>query len=323
MNQELFRYAPARYLPFQDDKVIRQARLLSLKDLQRKTWENPEFRLRIVPNARSQFVTDLTQRLVQSDREDKRLTVLVPGPHPEAYENIAVFCNKYDVNCRHLQVFFLNEWADETGQVAPLSYPASYGRLFQKHFFTRLRPELRPPEEQIHYFTTENVGDYSNMIDDIGDGGADICYTSIGWSGRLASIEPEGEFSCDSVEEFCQKTSMVATNHMISIAEDSLLGLFGRSGDLAGVPPKSATVGPRDIAHARDHMELQDRTTLDGKTAWQCMSARLMLFGPISPVIPSSILRLYKGICYMSEAVAKDMVTKAPIPDEVTFAETV
>lgn len=321
MDNMTLTFAPARYLPFQDRDVIERVRQISLPDMVNHTWENQEFKLSIVPDARAQFVIDFTQRLIKSDQENSRLTVLLPGPASEVWQNVAEFCNKYEVSCRNLQVFFMNEWADEEGRVAPLDYEASYGRLFRKYFFGGLRPELRPPEEQIHYFTCENVDHYSDLIDETGQGGADICYSAVGWSGRLGAIEPAGDFICDSFESYLQQTSRIAANHMISIAEDSLLGLFGRSGDLAGVPPKSATIGPRDIAHARDHLEITGRTTVDNRTAWQCMSARLMLFGPVGMAIPSSILRLYKGTCFLSEAVAKDIVTKTPIPDSVTFAK--
>ncbi len=38
---------------------------------------------------------------------------------------------------------------------------------------------------------------------------------------------------------------------------------------------------------------------------WQRMVSRLQLYGPISMECPASIMRLSKGICFVSEAIAK------------------
>lgn len=314
-----FEFKPVTWLPYHDDTVIRKVRQLSLQDMEKHSWENPNFLLRIVPEVRSQFVIDLFERLRKADINNEKLTIILPGDSAAVLENVAALCNKYAVNCRNLHVFFTSEWADETGKVAPLSYEASKGRLFRKYFYGRLNADLRPPEEQIHYFTNENINVYSDLIGVTGNGGADICYTSTGWSGRLEAIEPAGEFACATLQEYLLQKARIVTNNIITTAEESMRGIFASSGNLAAVPPKSASIGPRDIVYARDHMELQDKTDPAGQFAWQCMSLRLMLFGPITPSLPGSILRLFKGICYVSETVAKEIKNIPDVPDEKTF----
>ena len=316
INKLLFQHKPVSWLPFNDSEIISKAREMTREDIETHSWENEEFKVKIVEDVQSHFVIDLFNRIHQSHVKDQKLTVILPNPYAAVYENLALLCNKYEVNCRNLNVFFLNEWANEEGQVAPLDYPSSYGRIFQKYFYGKLNPELRPDEKNIHYFTTENVKHYSDMIDETGDGGADVCYTAIGWSGRIASIEPEGEFICNDMDTYLKQTSRIVTNHIISIAEDSICGLFGHSGDLAAVPPKSATIGPRDIAHARDHIEMQYKKTVDGGTSWQSMISRLMFFGPITMSVPASILRMFKGTCFIDERVAKDIKRVPDYPDD-------
>jgi 6-phosphogluconolactonase/glucosamine-6-phosphate isomerase/deaminase len=202
----------------------------------------------------------------------------------------------------------MDEYADENNNVAPLTYIASKGRSFKKYFYDRLKPELRPAEDQIHYFTTENVANYSDMIEECGGGGADVMYSSVGWSGRIASIEPSDDFKADSIEEYVKLGSRVVTPLPETIAEDSLRGIFGCSGDVANVPPKAATIGPRDVANARYRVELQYRGPLGMDTSWQRQISRIMLYGPVTMEVPSSILRLYKGICYVSEEIAAPIV---------------
>ena len=90
----------------------------------------------------------------------------------------------------------------------------------------------------------------------------------------------------------------------LTICENSLFSPMGASGDVWAVPPRAATIGPRDIVSAKERFELHNFVNPDG-SSWQRMVSRLELYGPISMECPASIMRLGKGTCYVSEAVAK------------------
>ena len=49
---------------------------------------------------------------------------------------------------------------------APVSWPGSFQRAMQERFFARVDRELRPPDDQIHFPTTEAIGDYSARLED-------------------------------------------------------------------------------------------------------------------------------------------------------------
>ena len=106
------------------------------------------------------------------------------------------------------------------------------------------------------------------------------------------------------MEEFLQLGSRICTEVPLTICENSLFGPMGASGDVWAVPPKSATIGPRDVMHAKEVVELHNFANADG-SSWQRMISRLELYGPISMECPASIYRLKKGTCYVSEAIAK------------------
>ncbi|MCQ2437352.1 MAG: hypothetical protein MJ099_03020, partial [Clostridia bacterium] len=126
-----------------------------------------------------------------------------------------------------------------------------------------------------------------------------------GWPGHTAFIDPRSkEFAADSLEEFCKLGSRIVTETPLTISENSLFSPMGASGDVWAVPPKAATIGPRDIVNAKDRCELHNCVNPDG-SSWQRMVSRLELYGPISMECPASILRLGKGTCYVSEAIAK------------------
>ena len=80
-------------------------------------------------------------------------------------------------------------------------------------------------------------------------------------------------------------------------------GSVGGAGDAWIIPPKAATIGPRDVHHARETFE---RHCIDygSNGSWQKMISRIQLYGPVSMECPASIMRLGKGTCYVSESIA-------------------
>ena len=164
-----------------------------------------------------------------------------------------------------------------------------------------------PPVDHWHTHNNENKGTnvYSDMIDEITGGGVDVVYTATGWPGHTAFIDPRTEeFAADSLEAFCELGSRIVTTTPLTICENSLFGPMGASGDVWATPFKAAPIGPRDICHAKERVELHNFVNADG-SSWQRMVSRLELYGPISMEFPASILRLGKGTCYVSEAIAK------------------
>jgi hypothetical protein len=96
------------------------------------------------------------------------------------------------------------------------------------------------------------------------------------------------------------------------IAHDSLRGMFGCAGDIGNVPPCAVTVGPRDLMAAKEWIDVEYMVGCGGAPAPEKFSIRLALVGPICPENPGSIMRLHKGTCYISTAVAAAPVS---LPD--------
>ena len=83
---------------------------------------------------------------------------------------------------------------------------------------------------------------------------------------------------------------VVLTKHVIAIAD----------GKIAAIVPESEA----SQFEAKEVVELHNFANADG-SSWQRMVSRLELYGPISMECPASIYRLKKGVCYVSEAIAK------------------
>ena len=296
-----FKFAPAEWLPFQDRAVLDEVVNVDMNAYVGKKFENPDFELKIVPDVHNYFAVDLFQRIRMSDVKDEKLVVILPSPENAVFISVVENLNKFQVSARNVHVFFLYEYANEKGEVAPWASPFSRSGQFMKYFYNRLEEHLRMPMEQIHFFTAENVNTYSDELAALG--GADVAYTALSWSSGIGAIDPES-FPAASLEEYMAMGSRLVTPMPEMIAHDSLRGMFGCAGDIANVPPCAATVGPKDLVAAKEWIDVEYLTGCGGAPAHQKFPLRLALFGPICPENPGSIMRLHAGTCYVAATVA-------------------
>ena len=304
-NNYEFDFQPASWLPSKDPEVLDYVRNIKREDME-YTNENG-YSVKVVIDPVQILVQDIFHRIYLSDVLDQHLTAIFPNQWPGTYQAVAEIINRYNGSCRNCDMSAMDEWCDQDGNVAPLTYGAGLGYSFRTHFYGNIREDLRPDVEHWHVFTNENKGDnvYSSIIEEVGQGGADVVYSATGWPGHTAFIDPGvKEFQADSLEEFIKLGSRVTTESPLTICENSLFAPMGASGDVWAVPPRAATIGPRDIVNARDRLEVHSFSN-PGGDSWQRMISRIELYGPISMECPASIMRLGKGTCYVSEAIAR------------------
>lgn len=303
-----FRFKPAEWLPHSEFPLEELERVRNIKREDMEYTNENGFSVKVVLDPTLLMVQDIFYRILMSDINNTHLTMIFPNAWAEAYSAVAEMLNKYNVSARNVDAFAMDEWADEEGNVAPLTYGAGLGYSFINHFWARIREDLRPSIDHWHVHTNENKGEgvYSRIIEDVSEGGVDVVYSATGWPGHTAFIDPRSkEFAADSLEEFCKLGSRIVTETPLTICENSLFAPMGASGDVWAVPPKAATIGPKDIVSAKERFELHNLLTNMNGDTWQRMTSRLELYGPISMECPASIMRLGKGTCYVSEAIAK------------------
>ena len=298
-----FTFAPASWIPFRDKAVLDRVRGIKREDMEKHP--NPDFKIKIVPSFGSIFVGDMVMRMKLSDELNKPCVMIIPNPDPASYTQVAELVNRFGINCRNVHIFAMDEWADDQGNIAPVTYKAGFGHSFMKYLINAIDEKLRMPMENVHYPTNKTAPDYTKMIEAAGNGGADICYSGPGWAGHVGFVDPNTpEFASESIEEFTEKGARVVTLHPLTIAQNSLHGCFGQSGDIAHVPPKAFTIGPKDVKNSKNRMEMHGITTNGTYSTWQRMISRLVLYGPVTMLVPSSILQLWPTSVYVSEAIA-------------------
>lgn len=302
---EKFDYNPSKFVPWNVDKeVLERVRNIKREDIEKHP--NPDFKIRVVPDSEIEiiWITDMFYRIKKASDEGRRLVLILGNPEP-GYKKVAYLINKFRVNCKNLYVFNMDEYADQDGNIAPESYPQGLMHAMKKYFYSNIDKDLRPPEDHIQGPTTKNIKDYGKMIAELGR--ADACYSGPGWAGHLAFIEPDApEFNAD-LEEWKKMGPRVVTLSPFTIAQNSLHGSFGMSGDLTLVPPKAATIGPAEVIASKYRMDIHDLTVGGTSVSWQRFVSRLCLHGPVTPTVPTSLLQLLKTDVYVSETIAKDI----------------
>ncbi len=307
-----FDFKCADYVPFKDRELCEKLRKISGTDLEaRQPWHHPEFNIKVMMNPHPVLIATLFERLRAASEAGRKFTMILGNPEPDTYIPLAQLINYFQVDCSKVHIFAMDEWADESGNIAPETYEAGFSHSMLKYFVYQIDPKLRMPLENVHYPTTQNIGFYSKMITEIGEGGADICSSSPGWTGHMAFIDPVDDFFPKKdangnydIDEWLNMEARIVTLHPLTVAQNSLHGVFGQSGYLQAVPPKAATIGPVDVKNARERIEVHALMTNGTFSSWQRMTSRLVLQGPITPEVPSSMLQTMKTQVYVSDELA-------------------
>ena len=302
------KFVPGDYVPFKDREICERLRKISGKNLEKHP--NPDFNIKVMMNPHPVLIATLFSRIKEASENNRKITLILGNPEPETYIPLAQLINYFNVDCRNVHIFAMDEWADDQGNIAPETYKAGFAHSMLKYLVYQIDEKLRMPLENVHYPTTKNIADYSKMITDCGEGGADICSSSPGWTGHMAFIDPVSEFLPSmkdgryDIDEWLSMEARVVTLHPLTVAQNSLHGVFGQSGYVADVPPKAATIGPSDVKNARERIEVHALLTNNTFSSWQRMTSRLVLHGPVTPLVPSSMLQLMKTQVYVSEEIA-------------------
>ena len=300
-----FDFSPASFVPFRDKAAVERVRAIPRAKL--TEHPNPDFRIRILPDAEMEplWIADMFERIRRSSEAGERFVMIAPNPWP-SYDKVARLINEHRISCHHLHTFNMDEYANEHGDIAPESWAFGFGHAFKKFFYANIDADLRPPENQIHGLSNENIAHYGKMLADLG--GADICYSGPGWTGHLAFIEPDApEFAAADLEEWKKMGPRVCTLSPFTIAQNSLHGCFGASGDLTAVPPKAATIGPAEVVGAKHRIDQHGITVGGGFHSWQRLTSRLVLHGPVTPLVPESLLQTLRTDVWVSESIAQDI----------------
>ena len=100
---------------------------------------NPDFHIHVVLSTAGLKIADMVYRMKESDEKDTHCVMILPNPSPAAYQQVALLVNQYKINCRNVHLFGMDEWADQDGNIAPVTYQAGFSYSFMKYLVYGMR----------------------------------------------------------------------------------------------------------------------------------------------------------------------------------------
>ncbi|MFA5688664.1 MAG: hypothetical protein WC959_05915 [Kiritimatiellales bacterium] len=296
-----FKYDPSMHVPFRDKALLEKMREIGREDFVKRSDGTLTVHVVKSFDLWFTFMMDMFFRIKEASEAGRKLVMIIPQPWP-LYEKVAGMINRCRIDCRNLYTFNMDEYADQDGNIAPESWQWGFTHSLKKHFYSKIDPALRPPENQMIGITKETFADYGKRLTDLG--GADVCYMGPGWTGHVAFVDPDAPEVPQDKEEFLKMGPSIVTLSPFTLAQNSLHGSFGAAGDIAAIPPKAATIGPAQVLEAKHRFGMYSIGVHGTTTSWQKLTARLCLFGPVSPQVPDSIIQLKPSDAYVSEEIA-------------------
>ena len=288
-------------IPFHDMEACKRVRAIKKEDIDKHA--NSDFKIEVVPNEDFEIrrIVEMFMFIKEAADRDEQLVLILPNPHPE-YKHVAYLINKFKVNCRKLWTFNMDEYVDEDNKVAPDDWKFGFNYTFLNSFYYQIDEKLRPPRNQCVSFTDKNIKDYGKIIEDLG--GADICFGAIGWTGHIAFVDPgTPEFACDTLEEFLEMSSRIVTLNPVTVAQECL----DPSGDWSSIPPRAATIGPKEIMGAKLYQSWNGFYIKNTRISWERFIVRLSAHGPVTHLIPASILQIRRTDFKIIDIIAENV----------------
>ncbi len=190
--------------------------------------------------------------------ENQPVGICGPIGPTEQLPLVARLVNELELDLRHAHFWGMDEWVVDGREVSE-NFPLSFARSDRELLFDRIRPELRMPEENIH-FPTADVTEYVQSWDRA------RCAVMQGGQGEVKHWafndpprrEPPYADEPPPPHEYCQLATRVVDLHPMTLIQNARTS---GGGVVSSIPTQAVTVGPIEtwksdkvsIWHAGNH----------------------------------------------------------------------
>lgn len=287
-------------LPFRDPIVCDYVR--SLPDVTvREPHHHPDFHIRCLAGTdalHQALADDMFDRIARAAEEGCRFVAVFPVGPTAQYPLLAARLNRARLDCHHVHLFFMDEYAHEDGTPIDRSASWSFERTAHEKLLQPLDEALRPPPGQVHFPGPHNIAQYDELIMEASDGqGAEVVYGGIGWSGHFAFWDPHLWDEFADLDSWRQAHAAFVRLHPLTILHNSIRA----GGDWSSILPCAYTMGPGILLSAR-YRSFWITALFGNGMSWQRFIGRLATHGPVTPLVPASFLQTAPGeVVFMTE----------------------
>lgn len=241
-------------------------------------------RLEIVSDLESlylHFARDIADEIKTNNATGESTRLILPVGPIGQYPLLVQICNQDSISWKNVHTFNMDDYLNWQGRPLSLEHPLSFEGYMRREVFDKLEPELRIPEDQIHFPDPLNLDRVSRQIEEVG--GIDTCYGGIGIHGHIAFNEPPiSRYYKLTPDEF-----RASLTRIVPLAPETVVmnSIRATGGNPAALPPMAVTLGMKDILAAR-----RIRLYCQGGT-WQRTILRIALLGEEDVEYPVTLVQ--------------------------------
>ena len=241
-----------------DREILDDAARLSAEDMSRLT--RPGFTVAMYDTLEEFYLAEALEYIAawRAATEHEPAGICGPIGPTEQLPLVALLVNELELDLRHAHFWAMDEWVED-GKSVPVSHPLSFEKADRELCFNRIRPDLRMPEENLHFPKTD-LDEYRRSWDSA------RCITMQGGQGEVKHwafndpLRREGSYSEQppSPEEYLKLQTREVELHPITLIQNARTS---GGGVVQNVPCRALSVGPLEtwksdavsIWHAGNH----------------------------------------------------------------------
>ncbi len=227
-----------------DEQIHRDAAKLNIRDIQQLS--RPGFKVVLHDTLEAFYLAEALQyvKAWQASTPSDPAGICGPIGPTEQLPLVAQLVNDLNISLRDAHFWGMDEWY-ENGRNVDKSHPLSFARANHELLFSKIKPHLRMPEENIRYPIADKLESYSNSFDNI------RCLLMQGGQGdakHWAFNDPfkrEGIYTDNPPTPSVYRAlgARVVELHPITLMQNARTS---GGGYIVGVPMKALTVGPKE-----------------------------------------------------------------------------
>ena len=246
---------------------------------------------------------EIANEIKKANERNQKIAFILPVGPMGMYKWAVYFLKEWNVNCKNVWCFNMDEWADADGKT--ITGEASFQNAMETAFYNPLG-ELTVPKEHRNFATKENLPTYPEKIAELKKDGAKLVLVyGIGRMCHIAFWEPQfgSEFSSDA-EWIEQPYRIGAKLHPLTIEQNAITSFKSRT---SLVPCRANTIGPGLMFKADYAIGGADGAFNRGMQ-WQGMSLWMTLRYGTTRFITSSFIPTIPGKLFFVKELAGPLV---------------
>lgn len=244
---------------------------------------------------------EIALEIAGAKKARKPIVFILPVGPMGMYRWAVYFLKEWNVSCRHVHGFNMDEWSDAKGNTLPARDPGAFQNAMEQAFYGPLGP-LTVPKEQRHFATKTELPSYGDQIRALKKKGARLVTVfGIGRVCHIAFWEPHFAAEFKTLAQWkAQEHRLGAKLHPLTIEQNAITSFKSRT---TLVSTRANTVGPGLFLQSNRIIGGADGALGRGMM-WQGMSLWATLHHKPTPWIPSTFMPTLPGRLFFLKELA-------------------